>query len=111
MLLEPRETDGPTVRDEEQIPTILSEDTLIARSLNTGWSAIIPTSLGSWDQNAMSPPFYTYAYRDPVPRSLSAMWDATAPATPAMGPTPATTDASHILRTTSWSPDEGGYGS
>ena len=47
MLLDPSETEGPTVLDDEHIPTILSEDTENARSLNTGWSANIPTSLGS----------------------------------------------------------------
>lgn len=47
MLLVPKDTEGPTVRDEEHIPTMRSEETENARSLKTGWSAKIPTSLGS----------------------------------------------------------------
>lgn len=101
MLLEPKDTDGPTVREEEHIPMMRSDDTENARFLKTGWSANIPTRRGSREKNAMSPPFSTIAWEDPADRSLSAMWTATAPATPAMGPTPATTDASHILLTSS----------
>ena len=39
MLLAPRDTEGPTVRDDEQIPVMVSDETENARSLNTGWSA------------------------------------------------------------------------
>ena len=59
----------------------------------------------------MSPPFSTTAWDDPSSTSLSAMWTATAPATPAIGPTPATTDASHMRLTRSSSPGDAGYGS
>lgn len=72
MLLEPRDTDGPTVREDEHIPTMRSEDMENARSLNTGWSANIPTSLGSGEKNAISPPFSTIAWDEPSDMSLSA---------------------------------------
>ena len=36
MLLEPRDTDGPTVREDEHIPTMRSEDMVNARSLKNG---------------------------------------------------------------------------
>ena len=56
----------------------------------------------------MSPPFSTMAWDDPSLMSLSATCSATAPATPAIGPTPATADASHILLMMSSSPGEDG---
>ena len=51
----------------------------------------------------MSPPFSAIAREEPSCTSLSAMLTATAPATPAMGPTPAMTDASHMRLTISGS--------
>ena len=59
----------------------------------------------------MFPPFSTIATDDPASTSFSAVRSATAPATPAMGPTPASSDALHILCIRGSSLSEVGYGS
>ena len=71
--------------------------------------AKIPTFTSADDRMKMSPPFSTTTSGESFRRS-SPTTSATAPATEAMGPTPATRPARNILRTTGGAKSSSGRG-
>ena len=109
--LAPSDTEWPTLADEEHTPTTPSVGpTAIANGGTLPSPVPTPTATRLPVETATSPPLSTTTCTAPSASMASATQRATAPATAAMGPTPALREASHILRTTSPSPSEGSYG-
>ncbi len=98
----PNETDGPTVAEEVQQPRTPSPGgrTNAYRSEYGEQPAWTPTRSGRSAAYAMSPPFSTTPKRAPASTMASTPAAAMAPATAAMGPTPASSAARTMRRTT-----------
>jgi hypothetical protein len=69
--LDPKDTDGPILAEDEHMPVTTSDVIMNATSLNTLSSAYIPTGTGRLERNAMSPPFSTMASSAPASAILS----------------------------------------